>query len=353
MNRIAKLALLMRSPSLCNTNCIRYENISSYKLKGSIYKRALLICSYKGCSVPTCSMCPLPNSYSGFEEALFIETICKHLDKIPLDVDMLSIYNDGSYYSDREFPEFIRKNIEEKVKNNCNISLLNIESLPNFITSEKIEKTLERADTDLLVNIGIQTFNEKIRCQSIGSPFNNEKLFDSIKILKSHNVLIRGYLLFKPPFLDDEESIRDLVKSIELCRDLGIDTVSINPCKVCSGTVVSELYRMGLYEPPHLFSVFIAKSMLNNEYDIRVEMPGHGGCNGDVCQAHLCVDCDVYWRELGTVEMPIDKPPLCWITYRKKDKEIYSKIDSLQISNILQTVFKNINKCNHSLRVYN
>ena len=64
----------------------------------------------------------------------------------------------------------------------------------------------------------------------------------------------KGYLLLKPPYLTEEESVRDVVRSVRAAA-AHFDTLSINPVHIQNGTVVEWLYHRGRYRPPWLWSV--------------------------------------------------------------------------------------------------
>ena len=69
-----------------------------------------------------------------------------------------------------------------------------------------------------------------------------------------------AYLLLKPPFLTEFESIEDLARSLRFLKKLKDETgfvivPKIEPAAVTSGTVLSILYHEGTYKPVSYWSV--------------------------------------------------------------------------------------------------
>lgn len=280
-----------------------------------VYNRLCMVLSGTGCSTPTCTMCPLPSfgqklySIESYRKAISAELESinrKNCDRI----NMLSIYNDGSYYSDNELSDSYRNSLEDLVKE-YRVELFNVETTPLFFDEQKILRTLERSGAKLLVNVGIQSFNSDIRRYCVGSPFSEKSIFHMFEIANKLSVDLRVYLLFKAPFLNEWEAIEDLNESLSFCRTFKVKLVSINPCKVSKGTVLADIYSKGLYRVPHYYSLFKLLDRFSKDIDIRAELPSSGSCPGDIALPHICYECEPYIKNYSDKDIT----PICWIQH--------------------------------------
>ena len=73
---------------------------------------------------------------------------------------------------------------------------------------------------------------------------------------KGYNIGIKAYLLFKPPFLNEQAAIDDCVNSIRNLIEQDINTISINPLNIQKGTLVEYLWYQNRYRPPWYYSLF-------------------------------------------------------------------------------------------------
>src|SRR5207245_8349021 len=99
---------------------------------------------------------------------------------------------------------------------------------------------------------------------------------------------VKTYLLVKPPFLTEHESIEDAVRSGH-DADPHSDTISFNPVNVQSHTLVDRLLRRGGYRPPWLLSVLDA---LERTGELNAHVKSHPTAGGMVRGAHNCGTCD-------------------------------------------------------------
>jgi radical SAM enzyme (TIGR01210 family) len=102
---------------------------------------------------------------------------------------------------------------------------------------------------------------------------------------------VKPYLLFKPPFISEYDSIKDVLQSVSKISKLGIDTVSINAMSIHRGTLLSEFFEDKLYRSPWLWSLLtICKEIKRENPDIRIICDIVAG--GKERGAHNCGICD-------------------------------------------------------------
>lgn len=146
-NKLSKIALSYREG--CNTSIDpdvpRIVENDFYFVAGKLQRRKRVILRSNGCSIATCTMCPFTNETKyGCEKSVTIDNYLNQLSwvfsKDSLDnYDVLSIYIDGSFFSESEMPRAIRSHIYTMVKNS-ECSMLVVESSPQFIKPPQLEE---------------------------------------------------------------------------------------------------------------------------------------------------------------------------------------------------------------------
>jgi len=139
---------------------------------------------------------------------------------------IIKIFNSGSFFDDNEISEDVREHIFKNIE----------------------------------VAIGLETVDDYIRNRYINKGLKFKDFLDAIHLCKENEVGIRAYLLFKPPFLNEQTAIDDCVKSIQKLAELKINTISINPVNIQKNSLVEYLFYQNRYRPPWFYSLF--KSLL-------------------------------------------------------------------------------------------
>lgn len=313
---IRSIALSLRTGRRA-THGLRAARSDLFWANGRLLRRLVLVVPSGGCSTPTCSMCPLPNLAGSTPTATVIALIHDSILAAG-QVQMLSLYNDGSYFAPKEMSVEFRERIEDLV---CaaGIEVFNVESLPCFIERERVEATMKRSGARLLINVGIQSADSRVRERCIGSPFTQAHVDSAFEVAAATGAMLRVYLLFKPPFLNEYEAMQDLAASLERFDHPRVFRLSINPCKVASGTVLEKIHEAGLYRPPHLFSVAKVLSAWPANEIVSVEQPGYGSCPGDIAQPHLCDACSHVWQGSILIRDSLRGEPECWLRYLQRE----------------------------------
>ena len=170
---------------------------------------------------------------------------------------ILKIFNSGSFFDDNKISEKARRYIYEKISKLKNIKELVIESRCEYITPEKLLEIREFLDKKHVeVAIGLETVDDYIRNNYInkGILFNDFK--DALKRCQEYGIGVRSYLLFKPPFLNEQAAIDDCSQSLKKLINLKVNSISINPMNIQRKTLVENLWFQGRYRPPWFYSLF-------------------------------------------------------------------------------------------------
>jgi len=198
---------------------------------------------------------------------------------------IVKIYTSGSFLDDAEVPANARDSILSKA-GEAGVRLL-FESRPEFVDKGVISRCLELCD-DIELAIGLESANDSVREESIRKGFSFGDYVRASETAIGLGAGIRTYLLLKPPYLTEEESISDAVSSISEASEYS-RVISINPVNVQKRTVVDRLYRKGAFRSPWLWSIIrVLKSADAGDAMLISSLVGAGSNRGP----HNCGSCD-------------------------------------------------------------
>ena len=170
---------------------------------------------------------------------------------------ILKIFNSGSFLDEKEIPNEVRTYIYGKVSNEDKIKEITVESRLEYITSEKLEEIRSFFNKKYFeVAIGLESVNNYIRNNYINKRVSFKDFKNVLKRCKEHDIGVKVYLLFKPPFLNEQAAIDDCSYSIKELIKLGLNSISINPMNIQRGTLVEYLWFQHRYRPPWWYSLF-------------------------------------------------------------------------------------------------
>lgn len=256
--------------------------IKNERLFHEIGKELTIILRTKGCSWATsesggCSMC-------GYIQDACIEDvqdtqIIKQFDyvlgnkigEISTDPNnyILKIFNSGSFFDDDEISTNVRRNLYEKIAKIKKIKEVVFESRCEYITDEKLVEIREFLDKKYTeVAIGLETVDDYIRNNYINKGVFFDDFKDVVRRCKQYGIGVKAYLLFKPPFLNEQAAIDDCSRSLKELINLKINSISINPMNIQKNTLVEYLWFRGKYKTPWYYSLFKCLKRTLNQSDL-------------------------------------------------------------------------------------
>ena len=226
-------------------------------LDSKIVDAYVIIFRTRGCSWALksgCSMCGY------FNDSLWEKVSDKDLLK-QFDVAMqgyngeklIKIFTSGSFLDDHEMSPNIQKKILSKLLETAD--KVSVESRPEYVTDKKLSEIKKIVGKKAFeVGIGLETANDFIREHSINKVFTFNDYKKAAEALKKHKFNCKTYVLVKPPFLTEKESIEDCKNTVETIKPYA-DTISFNPTNVQRNTVVEHLWKRRQFRPAWLWSV--------------------------------------------------------------------------------------------------
>ncbi|HEV2316426.1 MAG TPA: archaeosine biosynthesis radical SAM protein RaSEA [Thermoplasmata archaeon] len=200
----------------------------------------------------------------------------------------VKIYTSGSFLDEREVDAGSRARILGAFSGRARRLLF--ETLPEFATEELLGPLKAAFAGELEVALGLESTQPEVLGRFINkgaAPAEYLAAADRVRGLGLHP---KGYLLLKPPYLTERESIEDVLTSVSLARS-HFETLSVNPVHIQNGTVVEWQFRRHQYRPPWLWSLVevLARGAPRSEGTRLVSFPTAGGLPRG---PHNCGECD-------------------------------------------------------------
>lgn len=267
-------------------------------LGGEVVSAGVIVLPTSGCiwgRASGCTMCGYVYEAGTLGDKELLKTFKSALASLG-EVPYLKIFTSGSFFDQKEVSVELMASIMESV-NRAGVSLLQVESRPDFLSREILESVTDGLEAGLEVGIGLETSNDLIRENCINKGFTFEDYRKSVKLCGSLDVSVKTYLLLKPPFILEREAIADMVKSTVDAAHAGTNKVSINPVNIQKGTLVELLWRGGDYRPPWLWSLVEVLRQTARKR-LRIPIISHPTGGGRKRGVHNCGRCDHHLLEV-------------------------------------------------------
>jgi archaeosine synthase beta-subunit len=237
-----------------------------------------------GCNVATCTMCPLPTesvridsrsekmrknvSYFMKKQIDFAFSLKPDKQTVVNTEKIFVYYSNGNVLDRNEIPKDVLTYIFNRVANS-NFSTLVVESLPQFINEEVVNlaKTHLKGKK-LFVMVGLQSASNDplVRELAINTTCTTVNFVKALDLLRGIGGEALTFLMFKPPFLTENEAIIDLVESVGWIYKFGVYSPTICPTRVAPNTILSILYEDGDFRLPWLWSLVESLKLIHHLY---------------------------------------------------------------------------------------
>ena len=210
---------------------------------------------------------------------------------------IVKIFNSGSFFDEEEVSPHVRKHICSKLSEIKKVKEVVVESRVEYLDKEILKEFNNNLGPKYLeIGIGLETVDDFIRNVYINKGLQFKDFQSKVQILNKLDIGIRAYLLFKPPFLNEQAAIDDCIQSIQTLKKMKIDTISINPVNIQSGSYVEYLWRRGFYRAPWFYSLFEAITSAVSQKDLEslrvISDPSGAGSKRGI---HNCLKGNCNW----------------------------------------------------------
>jgi radical SAM enzyme (TIGR01210 family) len=234
------------------------------QLEGKPVKRLVIHLRSNGCAWKKsggCSMCGFWSETSQMKDKIGIENFINQFENILKTFDIkkypiLCIYNAGSMLNEKEVPFEALEKIFKLISQVPEIQQVVIESRVEYILSEKLRRLKNiLKNKDLIVGVGLESANDTIRNLCIHKGLNKHSFERTIELVQSIGVKTVIYVLIKPPFLTEGESIEDAVSTTKYLCDLDVKTIHYETMTIENNTLAHVLFQKGYYQLPWLWTI--------------------------------------------------------------------------------------------------
>lgn len=237
-----------------------------------------------------CTMCGYREaSLSSVSEDDLLKQLEQALSKYKGE-PFVKIYTSGSFLDDNEVPPDVRRRFFEAFAG-CERILF--ESRPEFITPEALADVPKTAT----IALGLESSDPDVLARSVHKGFTPDDILRAGTLIKQSGLMVRTYLLLKPPFMTERMAIEDSVRSARFAAPFS-DEISVNPLNVQRGTYVERLWKRGEFRSPWIWSLIEVFKQLSGTVDSKLMSSPSGG--GAMRGVHNCGECDR--RALDAVE---------------------------------------------------
>jgi radical SAM enzyme (TIGR01210 family) len=261
-------------------------------LNGKVVDAYVIILRTRGCSwalASGCTMCGYFNDsmLADVPEEDLLSQFEKALQNYKGE-KIVKLFTSGSFLDTHEIPESVQHVILSSLAQQA--EKISVESRPEYVTEKNltaIHKIVSPKEFE--IGIGLETSNDLIREKAINKGFTFNDYKKAATLLKKHQMSVKTYVLLKPPFLTEKESLEDCIQTTKDTAPY-TDLVSLNPTNVQRHTVIEYLWKRNQYRPPWLWSVveLLQQSKSITDAFVKCDVVGGGGMRG----AHNCGVCD-------------------------------------------------------------
>lgn len=205
--------------------------------------------------------------------------------------EVLKIYTGGNFLDPAEVMPEVQRAIVARAAES--FRLIIVESRPEYCEEARLRELADLCaphGARLMIAIGLESSSDEVCDKAINKGYGFSQFVEAAQTCRRVGVGVKAYLLLKPPFLTEDETVEDIVRSI---RDAAphSDIVSVNPTNVQKHTLVESLWKQREYRTPWLWSVVevLQRGRAFAEGRVLKSDPVGGG---SIRGAHNCGRCD-------------------------------------------------------------
>ena len=165
------------------------------------------------------------------------------------DLKHLKLYNSGSFFDQRAIPEKDYKKIASLVES---LETVIVESHPRLI-NEKCLNFRDMLKPELHVALGLETVHPEI-LRKLNKQMTPDDFSNSVSFLTKNGIRSRAFILLRPPFLSESESIYWAERSIDFAFRAGVECCTVIPVRAGNGAM-DFLLEKGDFNLPDIHSL--------------------------------------------------------------------------------------------------
>lgn len=158
----------------------------------------------------------------------------------------IKLYNSGSFFDTKAIPPEDHDTI---AKQTANFERVIVECHPSLIGQSCLQFASKIA-AKLEVAMGLETVHPQILAK-LNKRMTTDDFVKSADLLRKNNIDLRVFILVKPPFMREEESVEWAARSLDFAFDCGATAATLIPTRAGNGAM-EALEAAGDFSPPRL-----------------------------------------------------------------------------------------------------
>jgi radical SAM enzyme (TIGR01210 family) len=127
-----------------------------------------------------------------------------------------------------------------------------VENHPS-LCNDRCGEFQQLCETQLEVALGLETSHPQTLAR-LNKQMTVDDFARACESLLKQNIMIRAFVLLKPPETSEEQGIERTINSVRFAFDCGVDCCAVIPVRTGNG-IMEQLASVGLFSPPRLSSL--------------------------------------------------------------------------------------------------
>lgn len=161
----------------------------------------------------------------------------------------LKLYNSGNFFDAHAIPVEDRAAVAERVRK---FDTVIVENHPN-LCGPACDEFQQLCGTQLEIALGLETSHEATLAM-LNKQMTTADFSRACDLLSKSQILIRAFVLLKPPRTSEAQAIERAIDSVRFAFDCGVSCCSIIPVRGGNG-IMERLTAAGDFSPPSLSSL--------------------------------------------------------------------------------------------------
>ncbi|SHK66951.1 radical SAM protein [Rhodothermus profundi] len=193
----------------------------------------------------TCTMCDLWRYTTNHPVTpdQILRQLDHALERLP-KADAIKLYNSGSFFDRLAIPPAAYPGIAERLRGYRRVI---VESHPTLLGSRTLWFQ-ELLDGQLEVAVGVECIHPGV-LEALNKRLTVAALEQAVTWLHAQNLLMRAFILLKPPFLPAREALAWTNRTVQWAAARGIQTLVLIPTRSGNG-IMERLEQVGRFAPP-------------------------------------------------------------------------------------------------------
>jgi len=161
----------------------------------------------------------------------------------------IKLYNSGNFFDAKAIPVEDWSDISDRVRSFDTVIVENHPSLcgPHCTEFQQL------CGTQLEVAMGLETSHAPTLAR-LNKQMTTQDFAYACALLQKDLILIRAFVLLKPPWTTEEQGIERAIESIRFAFDCGVSCCSVIPVRAGNG-IMEQFAECGEFSPPRLSSL--------------------------------------------------------------------------------------------------